>query len=55
MSEVGTRDISQLNWDVLITPGIPVSMQIMVSIPISIQHKYRYQKTLKSTLKIGQV
>ena len=24
MSEVGTRDISQLNWDVLITPGIPI-------------------------------
>jgi len=24
MSEVGARDISQLNWDVLITPGIPI-------------------------------
>ena len=24
MSEVGTGDISQLNWDVLITPGIPI-------------------------------
>ena len=25
MSEVGTRDISQLNWDVLVTPGIPIA------------------------------
>jgi glyoxylase-like metal-dependent hydrolase (beta-lactamase superfamily II) len=25
MTEVGTRDISQLNWDVLITPGIPIA------------------------------
>ena len=25
MTEVATRDISQLNWDVLITPGIPIA------------------------------
>jgi hypothetical protein len=24
MTEVGTRDVAQLNWDVLVTPGIPV-------------------------------
>jgi hypothetical protein len=25
MTEVGTRDIPQLNWDVLVTPGIPIA------------------------------
>src|SRR5437870_12745135 len=25
MAEVGTRDISPLNWDVLVTPGIPIA------------------------------
>jgi hypothetical protein len=25
MTEVGTKDFSQLNWDVLITPGIPIA------------------------------
>ena len=25
MAEVGTRDIHPLNWDVLITPGIPIA------------------------------
>src|ERR671930_346854 len=25
MAEVGTRDIPQLNWDVLVTPGIPIA------------------------------
>jgi glyoxylase-like metal-dependent hydrolase (beta-lactamase superfamily II) len=25
MTEVGSRDVSQLNWDVLVTPGIPVA------------------------------
>ena len=24
MAEVGTKDVPQLNWDVLVTPGIPV-------------------------------
>ena len=26
MTEVGTRDIPPLNWDVLETPGIPIAM-----------------------------
>ena len=25
MTEVGTRDILPLNWDVLVTPGIPIA------------------------------
>ena len=25
MTEVGTRDIPPLNWDVLVTPGIPIA------------------------------
>jgi hypothetical protein len=25
MSEVGTRDITLLNWDVLVSPGIPMA------------------------------
>jgi len=25
MTEVGTRDIQPLNWDVLVTPGIPIA------------------------------
>jgi glyoxylase-like metal-dependent hydrolase (beta-lactamase superfamily II) len=25
MTEVGTRNVSQLNWDVLVTPGIPIA------------------------------
>jgi hypothetical protein len=25
MTEVGTRDIPSLNWDVLVTPGIPIA------------------------------
>jgi hypothetical protein len=25
MTEVGTRDVPPLNWDVLITPGIPIA------------------------------
>ena len=25
MTQVGTRDIPPLNWDVLVTPGIPIA------------------------------
>jgi hypothetical protein len=25
MTEIGTRDISPLKWDVLVTPGIPIA------------------------------
>jgi len=26
MTEVGTRDIQPLNWDVFVTPGIPIAI-----------------------------
>jgi hypothetical protein len=49
MSEVGTRDIPQLNWDVLVTPGIPV---VTSDVPPGM--KQRMFSPISSTLIYGK-
>jgi glyoxylase-like metal-dependent hydrolase (beta-lactamase superfamily II) len=49
MTEVGTRDIPQLNWDVLVTPGIPV---VTSDVPPGM--KQRMFSPISSTLIYGK-
>jgi len=49
MTEVGTRDVPQLNWDVLVTPGIPV---VTSDLPPGM--KQRQWSPISSTLIYGK-
>ena len=49
MTEVGNRDVSQLNWDVLVTPGIPIVTNDM---PPGV--KEVYFQAMASTLIYGK-
>jgi glyoxylase-like metal-dependent hydrolase (beta-lactamase superfamily II) len=49
MTEVGTRDVAQLNWDVLVTPGIPV---VTSDLPPGM--KQRMFSPISSTLIYGK-
>ena len=49
MTEVGTRDVPQLNWDVLVTPGIPV---VTSDLPPGM--KQRMFSPISSTLIYGE-
>jgi glyoxylase-like metal-dependent hydrolase (beta-lactamase superfamily II) len=50
MTEVGTRDVQQLNWDVLVTPGIPV-----VTNDLPPDMKQRQWSPISSTLIYGKM
>src|SRR6266545_800457 len=49
MTEVGTRDIPPLNWDVLVTPGIPIATS---DLPPSV--KQAVFQAIASTLIYGK-
>src|SRR5215204_7433682 len=50
MTEVGTRDIPPLNWDVLMTPGIPI---VTSDLPQGMKQQAMFQ-AIASTLIYGK-